>query len=277
MPDRITRCIFCERTELSREHVWPTWMHDLVRREGFDRHVRKWLSTSPSSPHIYGERESIERSGKVITVRLKVVCKYHCNSGWMSRLEQRVIPILTPLIKGDFFILTKYHQELIATWIAMKLMVCEFSIPEDRVTSALERSLLMGRQRPSEATRLWIGFYDGSFWKSAYERHAALIGWGDARGPMPLPKDSLSKNIQSQTLGIGRVFIQSIGSTLGGLDFHSKKLPHNPLIQLWPFERNIVWPPPGKVVTDFHARAIASTLDRFMRQLLFSPGMPPTA
>lgn len=274
MADPIPRCIFCERTDLNREHVWPIWMHELIRKEGFGRHVRKLTSTSPSNPNISGEKFSIERQGAVTTVRLKVVCKNHCNGGWMSRLETKAMPILTPLLLGQPFVLGKYHQEVLATWIAMKLMVCEFSVPEDVVTPPLERSLLMGRRLPSDITTIWIGYYQGSFWSSAYERHAALLGWGNASGPLPVPNDALAKNIQSQTLGIGRLLIQTISTTLGGLDFNSPKLPNNPLRQVWPYERNIVWPT-GQAISDPQVRVVASGLDQFTQRLPFSPGQPP--
>jgi hypothetical protein len=276
MPDRTPRCIFCERKDLSREHVWPVWMHELIRKEGLGKHIQRLVSTSPSSPNISGEKYSIERQGAVTTVELKAVCERHCNNGWMSGLETKVIPILTPLLLGQPFALGKYHQEILATWIAMKLMVCEFSVPEDVVTPPLERSLLMGRRLPSTITKIWIGCYQGSFWSSAYERHAALIGWGNASGPLPLPKDAPAKNIQSQTLGIGKLLVQTIGTTVGGVDFNSPKLPNNPLRQIWPYERNFLWPT-GQPIIDPQVRLMASGLDQFMRRLPFSPGKPPRA
>jgi hypothetical protein len=188
------RCIFCERTDLSREHVWPVWMHELIRKEGFARHVRKLISTSPSSPNISGEKYSIERHGAVATVRLKVVCQRHCNNGWMSRLETKVMPILTPLLLGQPFALGKYHQEILATWIATKLMVCEFSVPEDVVTPPLERSLLMGRRLAPDIMKIWIGYYQGSFWSSAYERHASLLGWGRCVRTISVAQGRTSQN-----------------------------------------------------------------------------------
>ena len=134
----------------------------------------------------------------------------------------------------------------------------------------------MVRRLPPDIMKIWIGYYQGSFWQSANERHAALIGWGNASGPLPLPKpkEMSSKNIQSQTLGIGRFLVQAISTTLTGSDFHSPKLPHNPLRQLWPYERNIVWPT-GQAIPDSQVRIIASGLDQFTRRLPFSPGNPP--
>jgi hypothetical protein len=191
----------------------------------------------------------------------------------MSQLETRVMPILTPLLLGQPFVLGKYHQEILATWIAMKFLVCEFSIPTDVVMRPVERSLVMGRRLPPEKMKIWIGYYKGSLWSRAYERHAARLGWGNASGPLPLPKGTLSKNIQSQTVGIGRLLIQSISTTIRELDFHSPMLPHNPLRQLWPYERNITWPT-GQPIPDLQVRTIASGLDQFARRLPFSPKIP---
>jgi hypothetical protein len=56
----------------------------------------------------------------------------------------------SPLLLGHPFVLGKYHQEILATWIAMKLLVCEYSVPEDVVTPSLDRSLVMGRRLPPD-------------------------------------------------------------------------------------------------------------------------------
>jgi hypothetical protein len=188
-----------------------------------------------------------------------------------EQARTKVMPILTPLLLGQPFALGKYHQEILATWIATKLMVCEFSVPEDVVTPPLERSLLMGRRLAPDIMKIWIGYYQGSFWSSAYERHASLLGWGDASGPFPLPKDAPAKTIQSQTLGIGKALVHAMSTTLKGLYFNSRRLPNNPLRQIWPYERNFLWPS-GQTITDPQVRLISSGLEQFTRTLRFSPG-----
>src|SRR5262249_17493807 len=153
------------------------------------------------------------------------------------------------------------------------LSVCEFSTPEDAVTPPLLRSLLMGRRLPPDHMKIWIGLQEGKSWRNAYSRRASAIVLGDDSGPFPLPPSDLTQNIQSQTLGIGRLFIQSISTTLRGLDFYSPKLPDNPFRQLWPYERNIIWPP-GRSITDPQIKIIAGGLERFIASLPPNPRRP---
>jgi hypothetical protein len=133
-------------------------------------------------------------------MQLKVVCKNHCNSGWMSRLETRAKYVLVPLLTGSSRVLSYYDQEILATWIAMKSMICEFSVPKDVATPSIERTLLMGRRLPPETMAIWIGHYKGTGWGNVYIRHAASVGFAPV-GTFPAipPKELLVKNVQAQT------------------------------------------------------------------------------
>jgi hypothetical protein len=65
-----------------------------------------------------------ERQGAPKDKKIPVVCE-ECNTGWMSRLETAVIPILTPIIKGSFCAITPDRRRLIAEWLTLKTMVLE--------------------------------------------------------------------------------------------------------------------------------------------------------
>jgi len=164
-------CIFCGRAGLSKEHVWPGWSHSYIRKakHGARRHRR--------AARIRGKDKSIEREGDVTKIQLRVVCEKHCNNGWMSRLETRVMPIVIPLLTGAPIQLNKYNQEILATWIAMKLQIFEFNFPDKSiVTPALERSLLMGRRVPPDIMSIWIARYRG-VQENSYYREAGGVAW----------------------------------------------------------------------------------------------------
>src|ERR1700733_6558835 len=158
----------------------------------------------------------------------------------MSRLETLAKPVLIPLFTGKSVSLNKYNQELVATWIAVKLVVCEFSVPEDAITPAIERSLLMGRRRPSDITSLWIGNYTGRSWDNAYARFSAGIGVG-FKSPGQLSQSG--KNVQSQSMIAGRLFIQATTTTNPWLGFQTPKYAEASLRQIWPYKREFLWPP----------------------------------
>ncbi len=212
----ITRCIFCGRTDLSREHVWPVWSHQYLSKAAkTGRFIKKQIVTSAKNPRISGVRQLKEQAGDVTTMKLKVVCRNHCNNGWMSRLENKVWPVLIPLITGTGLSLERDRQELLANWIAMKFLTCEMSQPDDLVTSDLERSLFMGRRAPPESMTIWIGRYVGGSWQSAYLRHAATIGWAPAGTyPKVPPSGSFEKNTQSRSLVIGELYVHAISTTV---------------------------------------------------------------
>jgi hypothetical protein len=218
---RITACIFCGRRDLSEEHIWSTWMHTFLIKSpgGMTGYIQKKWKTSPTNPRLRGETSHRERPADTFKLTLKVVCKKHCNNGWMSRLETSAKPILIPLISGQYGVLDRHRQEVLATWIAMKLMTCEFSDPEDIATPEVERSLLMGRRRPPDAMGIWIAYCPNPGWTNTYWRQASTLGWAP-RGAVPKQDlASLPKNTQSQTFVVGELFVHAAYSTVPGLNF----------------------------------------------------------
>jgi hypothetical protein len=272
MPTRIKACIFCGRTDLSEEHIWPQWSHPILRKSPSSKaYIQKKWKTSDYNQHIRGETFHRERPTDIFKLSLKVVCKKHCNNGWMSRLETAVKPFLLPLISGTRAILDNYRQEQVATWIAMKLLTCEFSDPEDIATPEIERSLLMGRRKPPDVMGIWIARCSTPGWTNTYWRQAATLGWAPL-GTLPdLSGGPLPKNTQSQTFVIGELFVQAVSSTVPGLEFHTPPHVARSMRQIWPFKASFLWPP-GPSLSDNDVRFIATAFNRYTSRLPFSPG-----
>lgn len=187
----------------------------------------------------------------------------------MSRLENRVRPILIPLLAGRSLVLNKERQEVLATWLATRLLVAEFSDPVDQlVTPQIERSLSMGRRLPPDIMRIWIGCADKSL-SNLYYRHAAPMAITlPGRQRKPAPK---TNNIQAQTLVIGDLFVQAITTTVLGVKFNAPT--YWRLRQLWPYKRDFAWPRPFPVTFDLSSE-IARALEQ-TRTVNF-PGRPPS-
>jgi hypothetical protein len=271
----VTNCIFCSRTDLDREHVWPTWSHEFVRKGRQSGYTIQSFQSSPSHPRIRGETAFKQRHGDVTTMKLKVVCKKHCNNGWMSRLETHAKPFLVPLMTGRPIILNKYNQEIIATWIAMKLMVCEFSDPSTLVMPVVERSLLMGRRRPPDIMKIWIADYQQATWSNAYARFSYGVGVGE-HGKQIKPEPQMlagAKNILSQSLLAGRFFIQAVTIAIAGVEYQTPRHASLGLRQIWPFEREFAWPP-IMPLSDTALNFAATDLEQLTRRLPFYPGTP---
>ena len=86
----MNRCLFCDSTALTREHVWPDW---IVRI--FDKHVPKtmWSATHYNKP----DGTKAEWNSRSLTFKTRVVCE-PCNGGWMSDVETHCKSIVHPLM-----------------------------------------------------------------------------------------------------------------------------------------------------------------------------------
>ena len=189
----------------------------------------------------------------------------------MSRLETRVKPILIPLLTGTHVNLDKYNQEILATWIAMKLLIAEFSVPEDVSTPALERSLLMGRRLPPNIMSIWIAHYPGSTWQNTYLRQSSTLGWAPF-GTIPSipPGGSFHKNTQTQSFLIGELFVQAVTTTVTGVVFNTPPAVASVIRQIWPYRHSFQWP--LEPIPDLQVTYITTAFSRFTSRLPFAPG-----
>jgi hypothetical protein len=189
----------------------------------------------------------------------------------MSGLETKAKPILIPLITGTHAVLDRYRQEVVANWIAMKLLTSEFSDPEDIATPELERSLFMGRRQPPDIMAIWIARCAAPGWTNTYWRQAATLGWAPF-GTLPdLSGGPLPKNTQSQTFVIGELFVQAVSTTVPEVVFNTPPQVARSIRQIWPFKVPFLWPP-GPSLSDNDVRFITTAFDRYTSRLPFSPG-----
>jgi hypothetical protein len=144
---------------------------------------------------------------------------------------------------GHQFALSKYNQEILATWIATKMLVAEFLTAEGIFTSAIERSLVMGRRLPPDITKIWLGHYLGSDATNMYFQHAA-IAVNAPIGVIPIrPPDGAKRNIQSQTFIIGKLFVQTVTTIDRHLELNVPPEFSPVLCQIWPYRQEFTWPP----------------------------------
>lgn len=94
-------CIFCgSRENISQEHVVPNWLRKVIPRvdesHGFTGFSIRRL---PDAKSIIYQPGIAFAEGNIANRRVYMVCQ-RCNNGWMSRLQNELKPILTPLILG---------------------------------------------------------------------------------------------------------------------------------------------------------------------------------
>ena len=258
------KCIWCGGPDLSKEHIWSKWTHALVPTILDGMHTRTATISSPTHP-VKVIEETKDRPGSTNTIRLRVVCQ-RCNSGWMSAIDEAAKPILTPLIGGHPFVITRSAQKIMATWIAMKAMVAEHSRPQDISTPQSERDHIRISRAPPLNWNVWIAKHDGSVkWKTGYARHSQTMTWAGS-GPPPVRIDgTFAKNTQSATLGIGHLLFQVISTDVPGLVFDVPLEFQSRLWKIWPMVSDFLWPP-GYILTETGVDSIAYAFDRLANE-----------
>lgn len=261
------KCIFCGGGGLTKQHVWPDWIKNVLPRAGSE-HIQHTIGIKMKPPNfailIPGLRF---RKGHTGVRKIRNVCKY-CNSGWMSQLENAAKPHLSKLILGDDTTIENNHQLSIAAWTVMTSIIAEFTDRPTASIPAAHRQLLKASGRPPEGWIIWIGSYYGTEWRQRYKHHGltcidtSVMSFTQAASCKP------GCNTQTSTFVMGELFIHTLSSTLSDLhmlDFTGET--GEALIRIWPpYRENIKWPRP-KVISDVHADFIA---DAFFQSLFIN-------
>jgi hypothetical protein len=252
------RCIFCGRMEVSKEHFWPEWAHNLIKTHTPSGNVEDvWVVSAHSpTPSLTHRRD---RQGSVLTKSLRCVCG-PCNNGWMGTIEDACGPVMTPLIVGDKCNLDEDDQKLIAIWTTLKLFVAEKGVLQKHLSTQDERTSFMNGRIFPPKLKIWIGHCGQGGWESGFWRSVDTIGfpWQETRPPGP--------NIQTVTIGFGDLLIHARHSKA---EVEIELKGENFLYRIWPLEDStITWPPKGRL-TQQQASRIADVLGELGR----SPGV----
>ena len=119
------RCIFCEGTGLTKEHVFPDWLNSVYPKRLYNKRERfRAFDPSKQADQVVFEFARIHQGGPA-NRKVRVVCS-ECNNGWMALLQERAKPVLIPLIRGDTCRVDPDVQRLTATWAAVMGSTAEY-------------------------------------------------------------------------------------------------------------------------------------------------------
>lgn len=139
-------CIFCDNRAGSREHLWPQWI--FARRDfGAFRLQRA------NGPEVV-----LNDTGLTV----KTVCAA-CNTGWMSKLEEEIKPVLAPMFDDTSITLNKVQQRLLAVWITKMAFLFDSTKgrnAENKFYSRTEGTALRVSQQIPALTRIWMSRLD---------------------------------------------------------------------------------------------------------------------
>lgn len=251
-------CIFCSAANVSKEHLWSSWLHPHLaayRTPAFDEVTQTYSGSAPVGVH----RKS--REGWSANKRVRVVCR-DCNSGWMNRIEAAARPYLMPLVEGRGVTLSDEAVERVVRWIVLKVLVCEHMQPNEYTTPLAERVAFKEHGTVPNHFRVHLGDSGDMLWGGLYERHSANLRRSDRRGPEVMTP----RNIQVVSLGVGRLFINVIASR--EVEWDDLFVHHDggvfPVVH--PLDRKwLSWPPQRRLTLEEMNR-ISGALDTLLRE-----------
>jgi hypothetical protein len=215
-------CLFCGATPVSLEHAIPEWVGDVLPGEGrwvqghaerlVEKSVRRWTTDGPD-------------------LKCKVPCQT-CNSGWMSQLEDRAKPVLTPLLEGSQQRLEAHDLELISYWaLKTALMLDRCSEAGHQNISAAEYAAVYKRKGVLPSTHVWLG-----------KCQVAKGSWFQAR-TVKMDPDGRPAPGYGTTLWIGHLVIQIISIDVPStLKIVLKPDLLGALAPIWPRGFKLDWP-----------------------------------
>jgi hypothetical protein len=157
----------------------------------------------------------------------------------MSRLEEDVKPILTPMISGNSVSLTAKQQERLTTWLTKCAILYESMATGETFYDGLDRRHFMNTGTPGLSTSAWLGQYTGGV------RHIV-----DYRLLPRQQNPGGSVKILVLTLTIGRLALQLTSAKwteqVPQIDLTTVVLKdtRDLLVQVWPVNfLGVKWPP----------------------------------
>lgn len=228
MPDS---CAFCGSIEpLTREHVFGQW----VSKIGLDLSpVRHQAGPLNGLPRDMGEQPPYRQT-------VKKFCAA-CNNGWMSQLETAAQRVLTPLILGESGTIEPEDQALIAMWVQKTTLTAMLLFSKEQrkegygLPQAEYAALHDGRERmqPLEASRFWVGRYDGTAGFAAVDVTPLTV-----RIP-GVPEPDLPQGY-AMTIVLGELIVHGLRFTTPALEVDVAM--DLGMSQLWPSRVSVSWP-----------------------------------
>lgn len=232
-------CAFCgtpvTRVNDSKEHVLGRWLRKVdAIRENFriEDGAGGWRFT------LDHPRASPDRSAILISPPRRLgskpqhslfatvkICK-HCNTGWMSDLEERVKPVLVPLINGTSTVIAAQDRRLLAQWATKTAIALEQDDPPTICLSGPQvRDVREGR--PARWCTVWAARWITP--EDVLLRHDVSEAWDKATM-------KVSWRWGRTWIGLGEgIALQVLGAT-SPLTPRNQIVPDSPWVQIWPGE-----------------------------------------
>jgi hypothetical protein len=232
-------CVFCSMAEVTREHVWPSWIAAGVRKR-FGEQAR-WTIEGSDRNRAKGNLDAI----------VKRVCK-PCNGGWMSNIEGHAIPLLLPFILGDVRAasLSVEQQSTMAVWASKTLLMADFLYAQQQYPRAAYSAFFANKQPPARSV-MWVAAFGGTHIELTSNIHTVKFTASNYPNQFGIKTTSDVVGVVG-TLTLARLVIQQLLYVSGPDDV---PLPRRTTLDgrvtepVWPARSEpISWPPGGQAL-----------------------------
>lgn len=234
-------CIFCGKTNLTKEHILPKWLQGYWGQMAGGLHVIEKANG-----------DSIQFVAKAFDQTARIVCE-SCNSGWMAQIEAETAKILGPMITGPGVgrSLNLEEQSILARWAVKTLIVLEYANSDNtnHIPPTIPRRLFDLHALLPELT-VYLGFREEAYGVGGKHAAGYVVQQPTKVQCKPLDKYIMSiaqnsgKKVFSAALVVGHVYFYMLGTDINeGYVFLHPKEPHF-LRELWPdhAKSDINWP-----------------------------------
>lgn len=227
---RDLECAFCtSRGPLTREHVWPQWLAEVIDRK------------QPVMARAGGGVEYREWKTRPLQHVVQRVCAA-CNSGWMSRLETAAKPLLLSMIRGEARTYSRDEHWVMARWAAKTVAVGDLATGRPAL-KAFARRQLCADGFPADASLVVARYAGGRF-------PTSVARWTAPRSVR------VGERVDQRTVGLFTVSVESVvfqmlvHGVVGAEDVRPVNEKADYAHVVWPFGSSLVWPLPTPLGDD---------------------------
>ena len=226
------RCVFCNRSSVTKEHIFPAWIGKAMRKDPVWRD--KFLGGRAG--YWSGPKTNEWTTDRPLGMEANLVCA-KCNSRWMGDIENTAKPILTKMIFGEDTIeLDQDTQQVVATWACLRTLLAHSIRPPHPLTRSWYDHLL-STHSPPDGWEIFTTRYTGRFGQfmesSRFELRLAKAG-------RALPTRAGEKGVLT-TILIGYLAIHCRAIVP---EILSKGYTRTNILRIWPSSPLVlIWPP----------------------------------
>jgi hypothetical protein len=213
------KCEFCQRTDLTKSHIWPDWAQKIVPAVATHYEIKEG-GMATYKPRAPGPTPYVKvKTGAVAKRRPRNTCT-GCNGGWMREIEEAAIRPVSNLMRGQPFLLTTIDQRLLATFLCLVSVRIALASKVSRPIPLEHHQHLISRREPPIGWRVWIveyvdeahnDYWYGYFPMAMMEAKEAIA---ITQSPQPLSVGPEHCNSQVTTLVAGKLCAHIFSTTV---------------------------------------------------------------